>query len=299
LRKFTEFKISEWVKLTPLIHAFKEVRNDFLLSRYVNKKSIQTSSFLEANKNLEGKNIAVVIAFEQPWALNFLLEQASINLANTHIIVFDNSKNIQKRESIKHVCEKNSAHYISLPSNTTKHVNRSHGLAMSWAYHNVIKELKPNIFTFLDHDLIPLNKVNLEEKMEHQAIYGLLNQGNNNYWSLWAGFCTFKYSFVKEIKLNFLYDFSRGLDTGGRNWNCIYKNLSFDHISFADRTFQKVAALPNQDHRDVEILDQTWVHMSGISYNNNFESKADFYTGMYKAVNSGAKLADLILNDSN
>ncbi len=297
MRKFTEFKISEWVKLTPLVHAFKEVRNDFLLSRYVNKKSIQASSFLEANKNLEGKNIAVVIAFEQPWALNFLLEQASINLANTHIIVFDNSKNIQKRESIKDVCEKNSAHYISLPLNTTKHVNRSHGLAMSWAYHNVIKELKPNIFTFLDHDLIPLNKVNLEVKLEHQEIYGLLNKGHNNYWSLWAGFCTFKYSFVKEIRLNFLYDFSRGLDTGGRNWSCIYKNLSFDRISFADRTYQKIATLPNQEHRDVEILDQTWVHMSGISYNNNFESKADFYKDIYKAVNSGAKLTDLIMKD--
>lgn len=298
MRKFTEFKISEWVKLTPVIHAFKEVRNNFLLSKFVKKTSTQVTSFLEANKNIEGKNVAAIIAFEQQWALNFLLEQAKINLINTHIIVFDNSKNIQKRKSIKDVCEKNGVHYISLPPNRTKHVNRSHGLAMSWAYHNVIKQLKPNIFTFLDHDLIPLNKVNLEEKVECQPIYGLLNEGNNGYWSLWAGFCTFKYSYLKESNLNFLYDFSRGLDTGGRNWDRIYKNLSFAEISFANRVYQKLAAPLNSEYREVEILDQSWVHMSGISYNNNFESKADFYDGIYKAVNSGAKLIDLFQNDS-
>ncbi len=298
MRKFTEFKISEWVKLTPIIHALKEVRNDFLLSRYINKKSIQAASFLEANKSLEGKNIAAVIAFEQPWALNFLLEQAKVNLINTHIIVFDNSKNMQKRQSIKDVCEKNHTHYLSLPPNTTKHVNRSHGLAMSWAYHNVIKQLKPNIFTFLDHDLIPLKKIDIEEKLGHQPIYGLLNKGNNNYWSLWAGFCTFRYSFLKESNLNFLYDFSRGLDTGGRNWDLIYKNLSFTEIAFTDRLFKEIAAPLSSDFREVEILDCSWVHMSGISYNNNFESKADFYSAIYKAVNTGAKLTDFIQNDS-
>jgi hypothetical protein len=290
--------MSEWVRLTPVIHAFKEVRNDFLLSRYVNKKSIDVASFLEFNKNLEGKNIAVVIAFEQPWALNFLLEQAEVNLINTHIIVFDNSKNTQKRQSIKDVCKKNNVHYLSLPPNTTKHVNRSHGLAMSWAYHNVIKQLKPNIFTFLDHDLIPLSKINLEEKVEYQPVYGLLNKGNNNYWSLWAGFCSFRYNFVKESNLNFLYDFSRGLDTGGRNWDRIYNNLSFTEITFTDRIFKEIAAPLSSDFREVEILDYSWVHMSGISYNNNFESKADFYSGIYKAVNVGAKLTDLIQNDS-
>lgn len=297
MRKYTEFKISEWVKLTPLIHAFKEVRNDFLLSRYVNKKSIQTNSFLESNKNLQGKNIAVIIAFEHPWALNFLLEQAKLNLTNTDIIVFDNSKDLQKRPLIKEVCDKNHVSCLSLPPNKTKHVNRSHGLAMSWAYHNVIKELKPNIFTFLDHDLIPLNKVNLEAKVEQQPIYGLPNEGNNNYWSLWAGFCTFKYNFVKESNLNFLYDFSRGLDTGGRNWDKIYKNLPFHKICFANRIYKKITNPFSSDYRVVEILDESWVHMSGISYNNNFESKADFYNGLYKAVNSGAKLSDLIRND--
>jgi hypothetical protein len=177
-------------------------------------------------------------------------------------------------------------------------VNRSHGLAMSWAYHNVIKQLKPNIFTFLDHDLIPLSKINLEEKIEYQPVYGLLNKGNNNYWSLWAGFCTFRYNFVKESNLNFLYDFSRGLDTGGRNWDRIYNNLSFTEITFTDRIFKEIAAPLSSDFREVEILDYSWVHMSGISYNNNFESKADFYSGIYKAVNVGAKLTDLIQNDS-
>lgn len=296
MRKFTEFTIPEWVKLTPLIHAFKEIRNDFLLARYLNKKPIELNAFIDANKNLEGGNIAIIIAFEQPWALNFLLEQANLNLTNTNIIVFDNSKNWQKRSAIKDICEKNSTHYFSLPPNTTKHVNRSHGLAMSWAYHNVIKNLKPNIFTFLDHDLIPLSKINLEEKVARQPIYGLLNKGNNNYWSLWAGFCIFKYSFVKESSLNFLYDFSRGLDTGGRNWNCIYKRLALTKISFVNRTFQKIAVPCSSDYREVEILDQSWVHMSGISYNNNFESKADFYSEIYKAINAGSRLNDLIKN---
>ena len=298
MKKITKFTASEWVKLTPIIHAFKQVRNDIVLSKYITSRSKELTPFLEHYKILEGQNIAVIIAFEQPWALNFLLEQAKLNLRNTHVIVMDNSKNILKRVSIKEVCQVNNIPYISLPTNLTKHVNRSHGMAMSWAYYNVIKALKPNIFSFLDHDLIPLEKINIEEKMGNQPIYGLLNKGIDEYWSLWAGFCSFRFNLVKDANLNFLYDFSRGLDTGGRNWDHIYKMLPAEEITFANRKFEKISSPINQEQREVETLDESWIHMSGISYNNNFESKADFYSAIYKAINSGAKLTNLLSNSA-
>ncbi len=294
LRRFTEFSANEWAHLTPLVHLFKQFRNDFVQKIYLSQRPQNLDIFLNQNKNLEGQNIAVIIAFEQPWALNFLLEQSKQNLTNTHILVFDNSKNLSLRESIENVCNKNQVAYLALPKNSTRHVNRSHSLAMSWAYHNVIKVLKPNCFTFLDHDLIPLEKINLEDKVQSQPVYGPLIKGTHQYWSLWAGFCTFNFSQVENKNLNFLYDFSRGLDTGGRNWDHIYSHLSLTTINFAIRTYKNLSSPSYPETKNVEVLDDAWIHMSGISYNDNFKGKADFYLGIYDAVKAGARLNNLI-----
>src|ERR1017187_1293368 len=139
MRYLTEFSASEWLKLRPIRHAMKQVRNDAWLALYKNTRAEKLSQFLAECKNLPNKNIALVIAFEQPWTVNWLLQMADRNVSDMTVLVFDNSRNNSKRIEIEQVCKQNKTAYLALPANPTRHVNRSHGMAMTWVYHNVVR----------------------------------------------------------------------------------------------------------------------------------------------------------------
>ncbi len=275
--KLSEFSVKDWLKLRPLDVAFKQVRNDVWLNYYTRQKPAELNQFLTENSRLAQKNIAVVVAFEQPWALNWLLKMAKKNLTNTTVLVFDNSRKIASRAEIEVVCKKNGAPYLALPMNRTKHVNRSHGMAMSWIYDNVINVIQPKVFAFIDHDLIPVSMTDFEERLAEQAFFGRVGGKYPQYWSLWAGYCIFDYAAVKNKPLNFLYDFSRGLDTGGRNWDSLYSHYDKSALRFAKNECLNIK-LPNfEQHASVQFIDERWVHMGGISYNDGFNAKSDFF----------------------
>ena len=69
MRYLTEYSAIEWLKLLPIQHALKQVRNDVWLAVYKNNRTSKLSQFLAENNHLTNKNIALVIAIEQPWAL--------------------------------------------------------------------------------------------------------------------------------------------------------------------------------------------------------------------------------------
>jgi hypothetical protein len=288
MRYFSEFSIVEWLKLLPIVHALRQVRNDAWLAFYKTVRPEPLSRFLAEHKNLQGRNIALVIAFEQPWALNWLLQMANRNLSDATVLVFDNSRNASKRAEIEQVCKHNNAPYLALPANPTRHVNRSHGMAMSWVYHNVVRAINPRIFGFIDHDLIPVRKVSIADKLTGQPVYGLLNVGKFGYWFLWAGYCFFDYAGTTGKSINFLYDFSRDLDTGGRNWNSVYRHL--DRRQLRTATFENVSMkVPSiNDPRLVQFVDRDWLHIGGISYSYNSPDNIEFFKGLEKLFDEGS-----------
>lgn len=296
MRNLNEFSVSEWLTLLPLQQALKQVSNDALLSHYKNDRPKELDGFLAKNKNLTGKNIAIVIAFEQPWALNWLLKMARKNLTDVTVLVFDNSRTTEARNEIERVCTQHGAPYLGLPTYRTKHVNRSHGMAMSWVFDNVVRAIQPNIFGYLDHDLIPVGKTDFSERVGSQPLFGLINAGKFNTWSTWAGYCLFKYDAIKDEAMNFLYDFSRDLDTGGRNWRPVYSKLDRAQLQFASREHVKVKVPSIDEPRLVEFIDQRWVHIGGISYNDNLKAKFEFFHGLEQALDAGADWHQLIQN---
>jgi len=288
MRYLTEFSAIEWLKLLPVQHALKQLRNDAWLAVYKNSRADQLSQFLAEHKDLANKNIALVIAFEQPWALNWLLQMASRNVSDMTVLVFDNSRNDSKRIDIEQVCKRNKAPYLALPRNPTRHVNRSHGMAMTWVYHNVVRAIDPHIFGFIDHDLIPVRKVSIADKMTGQPVYGLLNQNKFGFWSLWAGYCFFDYAETKGRSINFLYDFSRDLDTGGRNWKSLYCDLDRRQLRVAttDNVSMKVPSVQNP--RLVQFIDENWLHIGGISYSHNSPESIEFFRGLETVFDKGS-----------
>jgi hypothetical protein len=184
------------------------------------------------------------------------------------------------------VCQKNKTSYFSLPKYSTDHVNRSHGMAMSWIYKHIVEVIQPKVFAFIDHDLIPVRPINLAKLIKTQPFYGReTGKKKIGFWSLWAGYCIFDFNYLIDKKINFLYDFSRGLDTGGRNWKALYAHHQKETLAFAPLT-KKIIFLPAfKKGFNVEFIDEKWIHIAGISYNNNFEKKLKFFKALAKEIN--------------
>ncbi len=139
MRDLKNFSAGEWLRFVPLEVAFKQARNDGWLAIYKKIRPKALDSFLVETERFGNRPVALVIAFEQPWALDWLLRMAQRNLADTAVLVFDNSRRAAARLDIERVCRNRGVPYLALPVNRTQHVNRSHGMAMTWVFHNVVR----------------------------------------------------------------------------------------------------------------------------------------------------------------
>ncbi|MEI8291559.1 MAG: hypothetical protein WCH99_18985 [Verrucomicrobiota bacterium] len=296
MRDFADFSAREWIRFEPLQIAFKQLRNDALLSVYRRLRTPRFNSFIKEVTPLKDRNIALVIAFEQPWALNWLLQMASLHLTDTTVLVFDNSRRAAARQEIEQVCRNHATPYLALPTNPTRHVNRSHGMAMTWVFYNVVRAIAPQRFAFIDHDMIPIQKVSFSESLGNQPFYGFRRSKKGQFWNLWAGYCLFDFSYVAEVPLNFLYDFSLELDTGGRNWKPLYQKHDQSRMHFANNRFFTIRdPVSGSEHR-VQVIDDQWLHIGGIGYNGNFAAKSEFYKNLAQALDQGISWSQVCRN---
>lgn len=293
MRKLNDFSAMEWLRLQPLKIAFKQMRNDLWLTAYNNVRPKSLEPFLIETARFKGQNIALVVAFEQPWALDWLLRMAKINIADTTVLVFDNSRCPELRHDIEKVCFSHQTPYLALPANPTRHANRSHGMAMSWIFHNVVQNIKPRLFAYIDHDMIPVQNIKLAERLGNQTCYGMERHAGSLAWNLWAGYCMYDFARVTALPLNFLYDFSLGLDTGGRNWACLYQDLQQESLRFAGNRYISIKDPVTGTALSIQYVDDSWFHIGSISYNDNFRSKSEFCKNIAHALESGASWAQI------
>lgn len=287
MRHAHQFSTAEWLQLQPLQQGLKQLRNDALLARYLRVRPPELDTFLADNGALAGKPVALVIAFEQTWTLDWLLAAAAKHLPGVTVLVADNSRRQPTRDEVAAVCARHGAPYFGLPPYRTRHANRSHGMAMSWVFHHIVRGLQPDLFAFLDHDLIPVRAVDFAQRLGSQPVFGLPNEGLFGCWSLWAGYCVYRLDALQGRPLNFLYDFSRGLDTGGRNWRPLYSQLDRAALRFASRDLVDVQPLADDLPRPVELVDGRWIHVGGVSYNDNTRVKAGFFNAIRAAMDAG------------
>jgi hypothetical protein len=287
MRDLGKYSTKDWLRLRPLVERLKRLRYDFVQRKFLKARPAALDEFLAANGRLKGKNIVSVIGFEQPEVLEFSLKMTARHLADATVIVLDNSRRKEARTQIERVCQTYGAPYLGLPENPTRHPNRSHGMAMTWIWHNVVKPLRPGIAGFIDHDVIPVKKIELKQLLAGQPLYGVPNVSRWA-WSLWAGFCFYDFEKVGSLPLNFLNDFPHGVDTGGRNWEILYQRYDHKDLKFAEwRLFDVMdesAGVPRQ----VEVIDGAWMHIGGTSCRNMYRKNADFYARMLQAIEAGA-----------
>lgn len=279
MRKLKNYKKHELLQGQVIIDAFKQVRNDIYLSIYCHLKPKNYNDALSNIKNENSsKNLVISIAFERPETIELLTSNTNKYFQETLLIIADNSYSPQAKNKIKQICNKAGVPYISLPKNPTKHANRSHGMAMQWSYENIIKVIKPNLFAFIDHDLIPAKPFNLKKTLKDQPFYGVLWKSEKvaDIWQLWAGYCLFNYQEMTQYKLNFLYDFSNGLDTGGRNYHALYQHFNECKLRFSSNILTNFndTSLPKQfNNNQMQIIDNCWVHMGGAGHLEGFDNR--------------------------
>jgi hypothetical protein len=287
MRGLAEYSIEDWVHLRPLTEGGKQLANDLVQKRFLNARLDALAKFLQENQNLRGKNILTIVAFEQPDVLDFSLKMAGRHVVDATVIVFDNSRGGEARREIERICRSRNVPYLGLPPNPTSQENRSHGMAMTWIWHNFVKAIRPAISGFIDHDVIPLQKVELTKHLENQPFYGVPNVGECA-WSLWAGFCFYGFVEVGSLSLNFLNDSSRGVDTGGRNWGCLYKAHDYRKFQFADLRIYDVRDDSERVSRQLEIIDESWLHVGGPNLRPKGRRNSNFYARIRSTIDEGA-----------
>ncbi len=224
------------------------------------------------NASKRYKKIVCIVAFNKVDVLRLCLKGLNENISNFDIVVFDNS-NSYFRGSIKSLALEMGVDYIELPYINISHPNRSHSLALNWIYRNYLLKIKPDFFGFIDHDLIAFDKFNLEQEIENYICFGKPNFGSNNQWNLWAGYCFFNLKLINQfnIKLNFMYRFDLDLDTGGQNWNTLYKFLFNSQYRFCSQ--EMILFSSNEQSIKLQIIDHSWIHIGGASYLKNADEK--------------------------
>jgi hypothetical protein len=287
MRSFGELSIEDWIHLRPLTEGGKQLANDLVQKRFLKARPDALARFLQENEYLSGKNILQVVAFEQPDVLDFSLKMAGRHLADATVMVFDNSRSAEARIEIERLCRNRNVPYLALPPNPTSQENRSHGMAMTWIWHNVVKPIRPAISGFIDHDVIPLQKVELAKVLKRQPFYGVPNTGKWA-WSLWAGFCFYGFVEVASLPLNFMNDFSRGVDTGGRNWKYLYKLHDYRKLQFADLRLFDVVGESAGVPPPLEIIDESWIHIGGGNLRGDYRRHSNFYGRILSIIDEGA-----------
>jgi hypothetical protein len=264
-RSLASYSREDWLHLRPLTQRYKAAIYRVEDRLFSARPPASPAAFAELLSRLAGRAIAVTIAFNSDATIAWQIRFCARNLQGATLVVVDNSTDRAAAARIAALCRRAAVPYIRLRHGPTdpRAASRSHAVALNWAYRRLVRALRPPLFAFVDHDCYPIRPVDLPALVADQPIYGQLERRANG-WYLWAGFCVFRWSAVADRELDFRPDWFLGLDTGGANWDRLYRDLDRGRLRFA-RTWLATlrdsgSALPATFHR----IDD-WLHIGNAS----------------------------------
>ncbi|AZO06731.1 hypothetical protein [Mesorhizobium sp. M2A.F.Ca.ET.043.02.1.1] len=250
-----EYNWRQWLRLQPLTHAVKTARYRKIDRRFLSlpAKACDIQGTRDAAR---GRDVLLTIAFGNAQCLDLQVRLIRGLVRHDLHIVADNSVSEAAADENRQVCAAYGASYVRLPANpwTVKNPSRSHGAALNWMWHNILKPAAPAAFGFLDQDIFPTQPCDPFAPLQHVAFYGDLRRAGAR-WYLWAGYCFFRFDAVARKPLDFGLDWFAGLDTGGANWEVLYRDV--DPNALPQRPITAFAALPGVELR------QAYLRMAG------------------------------------
>ncbi|MFI4935075.1 MAG: glycosyltransferase family 2 protein [Caulobacterales bacterium] len=241
-RPLAEYTLADWGRLRPILHAMKARRYRRVTDHFTAQPA-RLGDLAALPRRIEGARLIVTIAFNDPEILERQIGALRRFVTGALHLVADNSSDDAAALRLEALCARTSTPYLRLPANPwgPKSASRSHGLALDWVWRNLIRPGRPQMFGFLDHDLIPTAPCDPFEPLARQGVHGDKRWAGER-WFLWAGYCFFRPEALEGARVDFGQDWFVGLDTGGGNWAPVYSRL--DPASLEDRPIEAVAALP-------------------------------------------------------
>lgn len=269
MRDLADYSLKEWLGAAPLAHRLRRARNRLVDLVYARRKADGQAALVARLKGERAPAMAFTVAFNMPEAIALLAEAMARFLPGTPLVVCDNSTDPAARAAIAALCAERDIAYCPLPPSPYRggrNGSRSHAVALNWIWANLVRPAAPPVVALLDHDLLPLQADDLTARVAVQPCYGMARHGEGNgAWYLWPGFSVFNYKAVQALPLDFGTDTPLTLDTGGQNWNVLYRRLDRDALAFAE-TRTVFVADPGTGTGEDHLLVDGWLHAGGAGH---------------------------------
>ncbi|MPZ37991.1 MAG: hypothetical protein GEU95_07980 [Rhizobiales bacterium] len=260
VRPLHEYGWDDWRRLRPVSHGIKTLRYD--ATREIHVRRRQRGGDTSLPRRIRGRRVLVTIAYDDSEVIDMQASAVAQFVPHAFYVIADNSSDDTLAREVAAVALRHAVPYVRLPRPLSSgEGSRSHGLALDWTWRNVIRPGAPEAFGFLDDDVFPTAPDDPFATLRQQPVYGALRtQGDR--WFLWAGFCFFRFDAVSNRKLNFGQDWFKGLDTGGGNWEVLYRLLDPNSLAFAPTRFEPYRPGADPVHDSVQWCGQ-WLHEVG------------------------------------
>jgi hypothetical protein len=256
----SEYTLADWRRLRPLTHAYKSWRYRRVNQAYL-KCLARVGDPAAIARAVAGRDVLVTVAFNDPQAIRWQAQLLRHYVPRALYLIVDNSSDEAAAAEIAAIAARSEALYLWLPKNPWRGFSRSHGIALNWVWANVLRPGAPRAFGFIDDDLFPTAPDDPFAPLDAQNFFGMVRQAGPR-WFLWAGYCMFRYDAVKDKPLDFGQDWFIGLDTGGANWNVLYRHCDRGALKEAPTSFK-----PYKDGVDFNDGPMqwcgTWLHEIG------------------------------------
>ncbi len=263
-KRLTEYTLSDWRHLRPLTQNYKTLRYRLVNSIHMRRPARKGDVGALAGC-IRGKKVLVTVAFSDQQLIDWQAQLMRAYLPPPVYLIADNSPDDASAAEIAMIAERHGSPYVRLPANPWElfnplrgYASRSHGISMNWLWRNIILPGEPEAFGFLDHDLFPTAPDDPFSALSTQDFYGFVRSFGPR-WFLWAGFCVFKFDNVRHKPLDFGPDWFVELDTGGGNWEVLYRHV--DRALLREPRYWEVPFRPGLDIKDgLMQWFGAWVH---------------------------------------
>lgn len=245
--RLTDYGAYDWLRLRPVTQALK-TRRYRAIDRAYSAQPARVSPPSSLVASLNDRRVLVSVAFNDSQSIAWQAQLIRRYVDDVVYIVADNTGDDAKAAAIAAVCAAHGVPYLRLPDNPWTEPSRSHGLALNWVWRNLIRAGTPEVFGFLDDDMYPTAPNDPFAALAVQDWFGVvrpegLPTGRSTpglgvpRWFLWAGFSMFRFASVRDKPLDFSQDWFLRLDTGGANWDVLYRHVPRKSLREQDTVF--------------------------------------------------------------
>ncbi len=261
-KRLRDYDLNDFLHLRPLTQSIKTGRYRRVDRRYFVLKATDGDEQAVRDR-LTGKRVLVTVAFGDPEMLAWHVDLVRRFVDTDEHLILDNSP--EATAEIREIVAASGRCYLKLPPNpwTGSKPSRSHGLALNWAWQRILRPARPAAFGMLDVDMLPLGPSAPFRLLDGHEFGGDKRWSlDGQRWFLWAGYCFFRYDAVADKPLDFGLDWFIGLDTGGANWDVLYRHAA--PASLPERKIEEVPALPGISDKLANFeLRGEWLHEVG------------------------------------